>query len=117
MNPSMVLTPTWLAGGVFINPLSFEQVLFKISFSEKKVFVYFTYPQKNLKLHIVEASTTRGTTAVVYCLINSSLYTGTVHRWWSTPNWLDGHQGCSQLSTILYIILLQFSAIFSLKIR
>jgi hypothetical protein len=19
--------------------------------------------------------------------------------WWSTPNWLDGHQGCSQLST------------------
>ncbi len=44
-------------------------------------------------------STTRGTTALVYCLINSSLYTGTVHRWWSTPNWLDGHQGCSQLST------------------
>jgi hypothetical protein len=47
----------------------------------------------------VEVSTTRGTTALVYCLINSSLYTGTVHRWWSTPNWLDGHQGCSQLST------------------
>ncbi len=38
----------------------------------------------------VEASTTRGTTALVYCLINSSLYTGTVQRWWSTPNWLDG---------------------------
>jgi hypothetical protein len=37
----------------------------------------------------VEASTTRGTTALVYCLINSSLYTGTVHRWWSTP--IDGH--------------------------
>jgi hypothetical protein len=27
---------------------------------------------------IVEASETRGTTALVYCLINSSLYTGTV---------------------------------------
>jgi hypothetical protein len=48
----------------------------------------------------VEVSTTRGATALVYCLINSSLYTGTVHRWWSTPNWLDGRQGCSQLSTI-----------------
>jgi hypothetical protein len=49
----------------------------------------------------VEVSTTRGTTALVYCLINSSLhvYTGTVHRWWSTSNRLDGHQGCSQLST------------------
>jgi hypothetical protein len=21
--------------------------------------------------------------------------TGTVQRWWSTPNWSDGHQGCS----------------------
>jgi hypothetical protein len=38
----------------------------------------------------VEVSTTRGTTALVYFLINSSLYTGTVQRWWSTPNWLDG---------------------------
>ncbi len=47
----------------------------------------------------MKASTTRGTTALVYCLINSSLYTGTVHRWWSPPNWLDGRQGCSQLST------------------
>ncbi len=28
----------------------------------------------------VEASTTRGTTALVYCLINSSLYTGTVQQ-------------------------------------
>jgi hypothetical protein len=28
-----------------------------------------------------EVSTTRGTTALVYCLINNSLYTGTVHRW------------------------------------
>jgi hypothetical protein len=33
----------------------------------------------------VEASETRGTTALVYCLISSSLYTGTVQRWWSTP--------------------------------
>ncbi len=38
----------------------------------------------------VEASATRGTTALVYCLINSSLYTGTVQGWWSTPNWLTG---------------------------
>ncbi len=50
---------------------------------------------------LVEASTTRGTTALVYCLINSSLYTVQVlfNRWWSTPNWIDGHQGSSQLST------------------
>ncbi len=60
----------------------------------------------------VEASETRGTTALVYCLISSSLYTGTVQGWWSTPptgltvsrgevhpNWSDGQQGCSQLST------------------
>ncbi len=40
----------------------------------------------------VEASATRGTTALVYSLINSSLYAGTVQRWWSTPKWLDGHQ-------------------------
>jgi hypothetical protein len=33
----------------------------------------------------VEVSATRGTTALVYCLINSSLYTGTVQGWWSTP--------------------------------
>ncbi len=33
----------------------------------------------------VEASKTRGTTALVYCLISSSLYTGTVQGWWSTP--------------------------------
>jgi hypothetical protein len=61
---------------------------------------------------IVEASETRGTTALVSCLISSSLYTGTVQGWWSTPptgltvsrgevhpNWFDGQQGCSQLST------------------
>jgi hypothetical protein len=54
----------------------------------------------------VEASATGGTTALVYHLINSSLYTGTVQRWWSTPNRFDGQQGCSQLSTnptIMYI--------------
>jgi hypothetical protein len=33
-----------------------------------------------------------GTTALVYYLINISLYTGTEHRWWSTPKWFDGHQ-------------------------
>ncbi len=52
----------------------------------------------------MEASTTRGTTALVYCLIISSLYTGTVQRWWSTPNWLDGHKGCSQLATYSFFI-------------
>jgi hypothetical protein len=65
----------------------------------------------------VEASETRGTTALVYCLISSSLYTGTVQGWWSTPptgltvsrgevhpNWFDGQQGCSQLSTVRYFI-------------
>jgi hypothetical protein len=29
----------------------------------------------------VEVSATRGITALVYCLINSSLYTGTVQGW------------------------------------
>jgi hypothetical protein len=29
----------------------------------------------------VEVSATRGTTALVYCLINSSLYVGTVQGW------------------------------------
>jgi hypothetical protein len=29
----------------------------------------------------VEVSTTRGTTALVYCLIDSSLYTGTLQGW------------------------------------
>jgi hypothetical protein len=52
----------------------------------------------------VEVSATRGTTALVYCLINSSLYTGTVQRWWNTPSWLDGHQGYSQLSTRVKIV-------------
>jgi hypothetical protein len=64
----------------------------------------------------VEASETRGTTALVYCLIGSSLYKGTVQGWWSTPptgltvgrgevhpNWSDGQQGRSQLSTTVQI--------------
>ncbi len=64
------------------------------------LYIYIlTYVYKHI---YVEVSATRGTTALVYCLINSSLYTDTVHRWWSTPNWLDGHQGCSQLSTYIY---------------
>jgi hypothetical protein len=45
------------------------------------------------KEHFVEVSTTRATKALVYFLINSSLYTGTVHRWWGTSNWLDGQTG------------------------
>jgi hypothetical protein len=48
-----------------------------------------------IRVTTVEASATRGTTVLVYSLINSSLHTGTVQRWWSTPNWLDGHQGRS----------------------
>jgi hypothetical protein len=51
----------------------------------------YTVREGSVLIHnVVEASTTRGMTALVYCLINSSLYTGTVHRWWSTPNWLGG---------------------------
>ncbi len=57
----------------------------------------------------MEASETRGTTALVYCLISSSLYTGTVQGCGLTvsrgevhPNWFDGQQGCSQLSTNSY---------------
>jgi hypothetical protein len=45
---------------------------------------------KDINNLFVEISTTRGTTALVYCLINNSLYTATVQWWWSTPNWLGG---------------------------
>jgi hypothetical protein len=38
-----------------------------------------------IQVTTMEASKTRGTKALVYCLINSSLYTGTVQGWWSTP--------------------------------
>ncbi len=45
-----------------------------------------SYMNKGLPFQVsVEASETRGTTALVYCLINSSLYTETVQGWWSTP--------------------------------
>jgi hypothetical protein len=47
----------------------------------------------------VEASTTRGTTALVYWQLNSSLYTSAVQGYWSTPNWSDRRQGCRQVST------------------
>ncbi len=39
-------------------------------------------------------STTRGMTALVYWKLHSSLYTGAVQGYWSTPNWSDRHQGC-----------------------
>jgi hypothetical protein len=46
----------------------------------------------------VEASETRGTTALVYCKIAAYIQVlykgGGVH-----PDWFDGQQGCSQLST------------------
>jgi hypothetical protein len=65
------------------------------------IFIFEHAAVENSKYVHVEASRTRGTTALAYCLINSSLHAGTVHRWWSTPKWLDGHQGCSQLSTYI----------------
>ncbi len=40
-----------------------------------------------------------GTTALVYWQLNSSLYTGAVQDYWSTPNWSDCRQGCRQMST------------------
>ncbi len=51
--------------------------------------IFFTFPCRDLKglsheekiIHFVEASATRGTTALVYYWINSSLYTGTVQGW------------------------------------
>jgi hypothetical protein len=60
----------------------------------------------------VEVSETRGTTALVYCLINSSLYTGTVHVLSSVaevhPTGLTADKGCRQVSTVhrLYIYVL-----------
>ncbi len=55
----------------------------------------------------VEASETRGTTALVYMYLQlrSSLYTGTVHVLCSVagvhPAGLTADQGCRQVSTIL----------------
>ncbi len=51
----------------------------------------------------VEASKTRGTTALVYLQLHSSLYTGTVHVLSSVagvhPAGLTADQGCRQVST------------------
>jgi hypothetical protein len=51
----------------------------------------------------VEASETRGTTALVYLQLHSSLYTGTVHVLSSVagvhPTGLTADQGCRQVST------------------
>ncbi len=54
----------------------------------------------------VEASKTRGTTALVYLQLHSSLYTGTVHVLSSVvgghPTGLTADQGCRQVSTRYY---------------
>jgi hypothetical protein len=50
----------------------------------------------------VEVSETRGTTALVYLQLHSSLYTGTVHVQSSVagdPTGLTADQGCRQVST------------------
>jgi hypothetical protein len=52
----------------------------------------------------VEGSTTRGTTALVYWQLHNSLYTDAVQGWWSTPNWSDRRQGCTQVSTVLLYV-------------
>jgi hypothetical protein len=55
----------------------------------------------------VEASETRGTTALVYLQLHSSLYTGTVHVLSSVagvhPTGLTADQGCRQVSTFFSI--------------
>jgi hypothetical protein len=48
----------------------------------------------------VDGGTTRGTIALVYLQLHSSLYTDAVQGWWSTPNWSDHRQGCMQVSTL-----------------
>jgi hypothetical protein len=54
----------------------------------------------------VEASKTRGTTALVYLQLHSSLYTGIVHVLFSVvgvhPTGLTADQGCRQVSTHMY---------------
>jgi hypothetical protein len=58
----------------------------------------------------MEASETRGTTALVYLQLHSSSYTVTVHVLSSVagvhPTGLTADQGCRQVSTILRFILL-----------
>jgi hypothetical protein len=51
----------------------------------------------------VEGGTTIGTTALVYWQLHSSLYTGAVQGYWSTPNWSDCRQWCRQVSTVLLL--------------
>jgi hypothetical protein len=63
---------------------SMPNLLFSESFCRCFLFLHIL-PSSFNYLFLVEASETRGTTALVYCLINSSLYTGTVQGWWSTP--------------------------------
>ncbi len=43
-----------------------------------------------------------GTTALVNWQLQSSLYTGAVQGYWSTPDWSDRRQGCRQVSTVLH---------------
>ncbi len=50
-------------------------------------------------LWIVEGGATRGTTALVYLQLHSSLYSDAVQGYWRTPNWSDRRQGCKQVST------------------
>ncbi len=111
--PSMSsLTPQY--GSLVPHKVLYTFPLFLVTYMSRPIPHFQTPPTYNSKVlsftfvsvlflgrgkRAVEASRTRGTTALVYCLTNSSLYTGTVHRWWRTSNWPDGHQGCRQVST------------------
>ncbi len=57
---------------------------------------------------LVEGCTARGTTALVYLQLHSSLYTGTVHVLSSVvrvhPTGLTADQGCRQVSTSFYTV-------------
>jgi hypothetical protein len=58
----------------------------------------------------VEGGTTKGTTALVYLQLHSSLYTGTVHVLSSVaevhPTGLTADQGCRQVSTVCWFLFL-----------
>jgi hypothetical protein len=78
--------PSWILQKNVLQPLEpklsvmWEKIgeALKMMFRQRSA----TLLQNVMTLHfIVEASATRGTTALVYSLINSSLYTGTVQRW------------------------------------
>jgi hypothetical protein len=62
----------------------------------------------------VEGGATRGKTAQVYWQLHSSLYTGTVQGYWSTPDWSDRRPGVQEVSRILHnnTLLLIFAVIF-----